>query len=70
MVGFYLAGQLPSQFFPQTERDQFQLDITLNPQATIYEAQDIAQEVNTFLRDQYPNIEGIHFVVGEPGPRV
>ncbi|GAB5454269.1 MAG: efflux RND transporter permease subunit [Henriciella sp.] len=70
MVGFYLAGQLPSQFFPQTERDQFQLDITLNPQATIYEAEDIAQEVNTFLRDQYPNIEGIHFVVGEPGPRV
>jgi multidrug efflux pump subunit AcrB len=70
MVGFYLAGQLPSQFFPQTERDQFQLDITLNPQATIYEAQDIAQEVNTFLRDQYPSIEGIHFVVGEPGPRV
>lgn len=70
MVGFYLAGQLPSQFFPQTERDQFQLDITLNPQATIYEAEDIAQEVNTFLRDQYPDIEGIHFVVGEPGPRV
>lgn len=70
MIGFYLAGQLPSQFFPQTERDQFQLDITLNPQATIYEAEDIAQEVNTFLRDQYPNIEGIHFVVGEPGPRV
>lgn len=70
MAGFYLAGQLPSQFFPQTERDQFQIDINLNPQATIYEARDIAQEVNTFLRDQYPDIEGIHFVVGEPGPRV
>ncbi|MEL7041797.1 MAG: efflux RND transporter permease subunit [Pseudomonadota bacterium] len=69
-AGFYLAGQLPSQFFPQTERDQFQLDITLNPNSTIYEARDIAQEVNTFLRDQYPDIEGIHFVVGEPGPRV
>ena len=69
-MGFYLAGQLPSQFFPQTERDQFQIDISLNPSATIYEAQDIVQEVNSFLRDQYPNIEGIHFVVGEPGPRV
>lgn len=70
MVGFYLAGTLPSQFFPQTERDQFQLDITLNPQATIYEARDLALGVNTLLRDQYPDIEGVHFVVGEPGPRV
>lgn len=69
-TGFYLAGQLPSQFFPQTERDQFQLDITLNPQATIHEAHNTAQTVSTFLRDQYPDIEGIHFVVGEPGPRV
>ncbi len=69
-AGFYLAGQLPSQFFPQTERDQFQLDITLNPQATIFEARDTAQEVSNFLLDQYPDIEGIHFVVGEPGPRV
>ena len=69
-LGFILAGTLPSQFFPQTERDQFQIDIQLNPGATIYEARDIAQEVNTLLRDQYPDIEGIHFVVGEPGPRV
>lgn len=69
-VGFYLAGQLPTQFFPQTERDQFQLEITLNPQATIYEARDSAQNVAAFLRDRYPDIEGIHFVVGEPGPRV
>ncbi|MEL6857608.1 MAG: efflux RND transporter permease subunit [Pseudomonadota bacterium] len=69
-IGFYLAGQLPSQFFPQTERDQFQIDITLNPSATIYEARDIALEVDTYLRDQYPDIEGMHFVVGEPGPRV
>lgn len=69
-LGFFLAGTLPSQFFPQTERDQFQIDIQLNPGATIYEARDIAQEVNTLLRDQYPDIEGIHFVVGEPGPRV
>ncbi|MCR9270384.1 MAG: efflux RND transporter permease subunit [Hyphomonadaceae bacterium] len=70
MTGFYLAGQLPSQFFPQTERDQFQVEITLNPQATIYEAEAMAQNVNTLLRDQYPDIEGVHFVVGEPGPRV
>ncbi len=70
MAGFYLGGQLPSQFFPQTERDQFQLEISLNQQATIYDAKDTAERATQLLRDQYPNIQGIHFVVGEPGPRV
>ncbi|MEO1553512.1 MAG: efflux RND transporter permease subunit [Pseudomonadota bacterium] len=69
-IGFYLASQLPGQFFPQTERDQFQIDISLNPSATIYEARDIVLEVDAYLRDQYPDIESMHFVVGEPGPRV
>ena len=69
-IGFYLASLLPGQFFPQTERDQFQIDISLNPSATIYEARDIVLEVDAFLRDQYPDIESMHFVVGEPGPRV
>ena len=69
-IGFYLASTLPGQFFPQTERDQFQIDISLNPSATIYEARDIVLEVDAFLRDQYPDIESMHFVVGEPGPRV
>lgn len=70
MAGFYLSTTLPSQFFPQTERDQFQLEISLNQQATIFEAQQIGDQVNTLLRDQYPQITGFHYVVGEPGPRV
>lgn len=70
MAGFYLAGQLPTQFFPPTERDQFQLEITLNQQATIYEAIEVSQRAEQLLLDRYPSIEGVHFVVGEPGPRV
>ncbi len=70
MAGFYLAGTLPTQFFPQTERDQFQLEILLNPQATIHEADAIGRDVSALLRGQYPQIAGFHYVVGEPGPRV
>lgn len=70
MTGFYLAGQLPTQFFPPTERDQFQLEISLNQQATIYEAIEASDRATKLLRDQYPQITGVHFVVGEPGPRV
>ena len=69
-AGFTLALTLPTQFFPQTERDQFQIEISLNQQATIYEALETSQAVTELLLDQYPQITGIHFVVGEPGPRV
>jgi multidrug efflux pump subunit AcrB len=34
-LGFWLAGQLPNQFFPQTERDQFQLTLELPPEASL-----------------------------------
>ncbi|WOR16440.1 efflux RND transporter permease subunit [Hyphomonas sp. FCG-A18] len=70
MAGFMLGGSLPSQFFPQTERDQFQVEITLPPQATIYEGIDAAERAERLLKQRYPQITGIHFAVGEPGPRV
>lgn len=70
MGGIYFGLQLPSQFFPQTERDQFQLEISLNQQATVYEAVDAAQRVTDMLMEEYRDVEGVHFVIGEPGPRV
>ena len=69
-AGFILGGSLPSQFFPQTERDQFQIEITLPAQATIDEATDITDRVRLVLKQRYPQIEGVYFSVGEPGPRV
>lgn len=70
MAGFMLAGTLPSQFFPPTERDQFQLEISLPSQATIGEAIEVTERATKLLEDKYPQITGIHFTVGEPGPRV
>ncbi|MEM7492228.1 MAG: efflux RND transporter permease subunit [Pseudomonadota bacterium] len=69
-AGFMLGGSLPQQFFPQTERDQFQIEITLPPQASIYEAIDASNRARQLLKERYPQIEGVHFAVGEPGPRV
>ncbi len=68
--GFTLASNLPSQFFPQTERDQFQLEITLSPQATIAEAIEVTQQATQIIQTTYPQVTGVHFTVGEPGPRV
>ena len=68
--GFVLASSLPSQFFPQTERDQFQVEITLSPQATIGEAVKVTERATEMILDTYPQVTGVHFTVGEPGPRV
>lgn len=69
IAGFMLASTLPTQFFPQTDRDQFQLEAVLSPQATIGQARDLSQAATDFLLD-YPGIVGVHLTLGEAGPRV
>ncbi len=69
VIGFGLGGSLPQQFFPQTERDQFQVEITLPPTATIFEAHR-ATELATDLLYTYPNVEMVNFTLGEAAPRV
>lgn len=69
LAGFMLGGTLPLQFFPQTERDQFQVQISLPASATIYEARR-ATERATELLYRYPNVEMVNFTLGEGAPRV
>ena len=69
MAGFMLGGSLPVQFFPQTERDQFQVQILLPPTATIHEARAAAQEATDLLYS-YRNVEMVNLTLGESAPRV
>lgn len=69
-TGFYLAvAVLPAQFFPQTERNQFQLDVQLPPEATIYDAKQLSERATEIIRD-YPGVETVHWSIGEGAPRV
>ena len=68
--GIVLGLSLPSQFFPQTERDQFQIDITLSAQSTIADGRAAALRATELISSTYPQVTGVHFTVGEPGPRV
>ncbi len=68
--GIVLGLSLPSQFFPQTERDQFQVDITLSAQSTIADGRAAALRATELILSNYPQVTGVHFAVGEPGPRV
>lgn len=68
-VGFYLAGQLPGQFFPPTERDQFQLQIRLPAEASIFETLDTVERATDLLLAR-EEITDVNFTLGEPSPRV
>ena len=69
LIGFALGGSLPLQFFPQTERDQFQVEISLPPTATIFEAERAAMKATELLRG-YDHVELVNFTLGESAPRV
>ena len=68
-LGFWLGGTLPTQFFPQTERDQFQVEITLPPSASIEET-ILATERATEILMAYPRVTGVNWTLGEAAPRV
>lgn len=68
-AGFALGGSLPLQFFPQTERDQFQVEISLPSTASINEAYRAVDRA-TELLTTYRNVEMVNFTLGESAPRV
>ncbi len=68
--GIMLGMTLPSQFFPQTERDQFQVELTLSPQSTIADAETAALRATELISNFHSDVSGVHFTVGEPSPRV
>ena len=69
ILGFTLMAQLPSQFFPQNERDQFQIDLALGPEASIEETTRVTERATELLL-AHPDVTDVHWVIGEPAPRV
>ncbi|MEH6488676.1 efflux RND transporter permease subunit [Hyphomonas oceanitis] len=69
VVGFWLVGQLPSQFFPQTERDQFQMSMQLPPEASLSDTIESTRHA-TELIEAMEGVKSVTWVLGEPSPRV
>ncbi len=68
-AGFFAASTLPSQFFPPTERDMFQVRLILPP-ATSIQATTRRVEDATALLEGYDGVEDVSWVIGESSPRV
>lgn len=69
ILGIWMAQQLPFQFFPQTERDQFQIDLALGPEASVEETVRVTERATELLLER-AEITDVHWVIGEPAPRV
>lgn len=69
ILGFYLVGHLPSQFFPQTERDQFQISLQLPPEANLSDTIASTQRASELI-EAMEGVRSVTWVLGEPSPRV
>ncbi len=68
-VGLTLMTQLPQQFFPQTERDQFQVTLNLTSESNLADTLAITQRATELIK-QNDGVKSVTWVLGEPSPRV
>ncbi|RZM82048.1 efflux RND transporter permease subunit [Leptolyngbya iicbica] len=65
--GFAVFGSLEQQFFPPTNRDQFQIEVQLPNQSAIAQTRDLVLAARDRLQ-QHPNVQDVHWFIGESAP--
>jgi len=68
LCGFVVAGQLKEQFFPPTDRDQFEITMRLPPQSSIAETESIAHKARALLL-QHDRVRHVHWFLGTSAPK-
>ncbi|MEE9146677.1 MAG: efflux RND transporter permease subunit, partial [Candidatus Tectomicrobia bacterium] len=68
IAGFGLSAQLEKQFFPPSDRDQFQIQLRLPSSASIDHTQRVVRDLNGTLRD-HPQIQQVHWFLGTNAPK-
>ena len=69
IIGLFLMTRLPQQFFPQTERDQFQLTLNLTSESDLADTQATTERATELIM-QNEGVKSVTWVLGEPAPRV
>jgi multidrug efflux pump subunit AcrB len=67
IAGFFAATQLSEQFFPPADRDQFYIEVELEPQATIFRTEALAQRIDESLR-RHERVQHTTWFLGESAP--
>ena len=67
LSGFFLVGGLERQLFPPAERDQFHIEMELQPQASLAQTRTLVEQTRQLLLT-HPEVENAHWFVGENAP--
>ena len=67
VLGFLFFGSLEQQFFPPTNRDQFQIELRLPRQSPLARTEALAMAVRQRIRRD-PRIQDVHWFLGESAP--
>ncbi|MCT0213246.1 MULTISPECIES: efflux RND transporter permease subunit [unclassified Synechococcus] len=68
VLGFACFASLERQFFPPTNRDQFQIELRLPQQSAIARTEALALEARRLIR-RHPSVEDVHWFLGESAPQ-
>ncbi len=67
IAGFIASTQLKEQFFPPADRDQFYLEVELQPQATMAQTEALARQIDEALAGRQ-RVEHTAWFLGESAP--
>ena len=69
VTGFMSLDAIPKEFFPPTDRNQFQIQLNLPTSATLQQTEAHVQRIRKHL-EKYPEVVSSTWFLGEPMPRV
>lgn len=67
VIGFWQGSKLPEQFFPPSDRDQIQIELELNPSASLAQTRTTAMKVRERLL-QHDQVESVDWFLGQSAP--
>lgn len=67
LMGFWSTSQLTEQFFPASDRDMFEVQVYLSPQASIYATKETTEKIHQIILED-DSVEQVQWVVGSSFP--
>lgn len=66
-TGYWSMSQLTEQFFPPSDRDMFEIQVYMPPQASIYATKNTSEKIDDIIH-RYSEVERIDWLVGANFP--
>ncbi len=68
LTGVITATRLPEQFFPPADRDQFVVDLRLDPTASLARTREVALAARALMLE-HPRVDQVHMFLGASAPK-